>query len=219
MAGGGCGVGYISLASARAWSPAREVVIETTSADITRLLLQWSNGDSGALDRLLPLVYDRLRRLARRRLRGQAADRSLNTTALVHEAYLKLVDARQARFQDRAHFLAVASRMMRQLLIDHARARLAAKRGGGRCVVELDEALWIQDADTAALSELDDALARLAALDRRQSEILEQHYFGGLTIEETAVALGVSPATVKRELRSARAWLAAELNDTRGSAV
>ena len=194
-------------------------MIETTSADITRLLQQWSNGDSGALDRLLPLVYDRLRRLARRRLRGQGADRSLNTTALVHEAYLKLVDARQARFQDRAHFLAVASRMMRQLLIDHARARLAAKRGGGTCAVELDEALWIQEADTAVLTELDDALTRLAALDRRQSEILEQHYFGGLTIEETAAALGVSPATVKRELRSARAWLAAELDDRRRSAV
>ena len=149
-------------------------MIETTSADITRLLLQWSNGDSGALDRLLPLVYDRLRRLARRRLRGRGADRSLNTTALVHEAYLKLVDARQARFQDRAHFLAVASRMMRQLLIDHARARLAAKRGGGTCAVELDEALWIQEADTAVLTELDDALTRLAAMDPR--EVLRRGY-------------------------------------------
>ena len=197
----------------------REAVIETTSADITRLLQLWSNGDSEALDRLVPLVYDRLRGLARRRLRGQSADRSLNTTALVHEAYLKLVDARQARFQDRAHFLAVASRVMRQLLIDHARARHAAKRGGGRCAVELDEALWIQEGDLAVLTDLDDALTRLAALDRRQSEMLEQHYFGGLTIEETAVALGVSPATVKRELRSARAWLAAELEHTGGRAV
>lgn len=194
-------------------------MIETISADITGLLQQWSNGDSGALDRLVPLVYDRLRRLARRRLRGQVTDRSLNTTALVHEAYLKLVDARQARFQDRAHFLAVASRVMRQLLIDHARARQAAKRGGGRSAVEFDEALWIQEADLAVLTQLDDALTRLAALDQRQSAMLEQHYFGGLTIEETAVALGVSPATVKRELRSARAWLAAELTDPGRSGV
>ncbi len=190
-----------------------EAAIEPTSADITRLLQQWSDGDSEALDRLVPLVYDRLRQLARHRLRGQAADRSLNTTALVHEAYLKLVDARQARFRDRAHFLAVASRVMRQLLIDHARARQAAKRGGGRGAVELDEALWIQEGDLDVLTELDEALTRLAALDPRQSEMLEQHYFGGLSIEETAVALGVSPATVKRELRSARAWLAAELGD------
>jgi RNA polymerase sigma factor (TIGR02999 family) len=194
-----------------------EAAIEPTSADITRLLQQWSDGDRVALDRLVPLVYDRLRQLARHRLRGLAADRSLSTTALVHEAYLKLVDARHARFRDRAHFLAVASRVMRQLLIDHVRARQAAKRGGGRPAVELDESLWVQEGDFDVLTGLDEALTRLAALDRRQSEMLEQHYFGGLSIAETAVALGVSPATVKRELRSARAWLAAELGDTGGS--
>jgi RNA polymerase sigma factor (TIGR02999 family) len=210
--------GYISLSYRPIQVPwSLEAVIEPTSADITRLLQQWSDGDPVALDRLVPLVYDRLRQLARRRLRGQAADRSLNTTALVHEAYLKLVDARQARFQDRAHFLAVASRVMRQLLIDHARARQAAKRGGGHGAVELDESLWIHEGDLDVVTELDEALTRLAALDRRQSEMLEQHYFGGLSIEETAIALGVSPATVKRELRSARAWLAAELGKTGGS--
>jgi RNA polymerase sigma factor (TIGR02999 family) len=135
----------------------------------------------------------------------------LNTTALVHEAYFKLVDLRRARFRDRAHFLAMASRVMRRLLIDHARARHAARRGGGAGAVELTEALSVSDSQADALTELDAALRRLEQVDARQSAILEQRFFGGLSLEETAEAVGVSLATVKRDLRFARAWLAAEL--------
>jgi RNA polymerase sigma factor (TIGR02999 family) len=165
------------------------------------------------------LVYEHLRQVAHRRLRHEDTSPSLNTTALVHEAYFKLVDLRRARFRDRAHFLAMASRVMRRLLIDHARARRAARRGGGAGAVELSEALSVSDPSTSlragsqadALTELDDALNRLEQVDARQSAILEQRFFGGLSLEETAEAVGVSLATVKRDLRFARAWLAAEL--------
>lgn len=180
-------------------------------SDVTRLLRQWSEGDQEALNRLVPLMYDELRRLAHQRLRRDEWNRSLDTTALVHDAYLKLVDIRQARFQDRAHFLAMASRVMRRLLVDQARARHAAKRGGSSAPVELDDALQVPDPQGDALVGLDDALLRLEALDPRQGRIIEQRYFGGLTLEETAEALGVSLATVKRELRVAHAWLAVEL--------
>jgi RNA polymerase sigma factor (TIGR02999 family) len=162
-------------------------------------------------------MYDELRRLAHQRLRRGESDRSLNTTALVHDAYLKLVDVRQSRFQDRAHFLAMASRVMRRLLIDQARARNAAKRGGHAGAVELDEALQISEEQGEAFVGLDEALKRLEALDPRQGQIIEQRYFGGLTLEETAQALGVSLATVKRELRFAHAWLATELRGGTGS--
>jgi RNA polymerase sigma factor (TIGR02999 family) len=161
-------------------------------------------------------MYDELRRLAHQRLRRGESDRSLNTTALVHDAYLKLVDVRQARFQDRAHFLAMASRVMRRLLVDQARARRAVKRGGGAGEVELDEALQVSDGHGEAVVGLDDALKRLEALDPRQGQIIEQRYFGGLTLEETAEAIGVSLATVKRELRFAHAWLATELGGSGG---
>jgi RNA polymerase sigma factor (TIGR02999 family) len=180
-------------------------------SQITSLLNRWGEGDPGAFHELIPLVYDRLRQLAHQRLRNERGDRSLNTTALVHEAYVRLVDAPQPNLRDRAHFLSVASRVMRHLLVDHARARNAAKRGGGVAPLELDEAVWIAEVDLDAVAELDEALKRLEALDPRQSQILEQRYFGGLSLEETAAALDVSLATVKRELRSARAWLAMEL--------
>jgi len=183
-------------------------------SDITQLLRQWSDGDQEALNRLVPLVYAELRRLAHQRLRRESANRSVNTTGLVHDAYMKLMDVRQARFRDRAHFLAMASRVMRRLLIDQARARRAAKRGSGADTVELDEALYLSEPQADALTELDDALQRLEALDPRQGQIVEQRYFGGLSLEETAEALGVSLATVKRELRFAHAWLAAELGPT-----
>ena len=182
-----------------------------TPSDVTRLLHRWSDGDRQALDELVPLVYDHLRRVAHQRLRHEDASPSLNTTGLVHEAYIKLVDLRRARFRDRAHFLAMASRVMRRLLIDHARARRAARRGGGAPTAELADALTISDAQADALTDLDDALQRLEQVDPRQSEILEQRFFGGLSLEETAEAVGVSLATVKRELRFARAWLATEL--------
>jgi RNA polymerase sigma factor (TIGR02999 family) len=185
--------------------------MRSTPTDVTRLLQQWTDGDRQALDSLIPLLYEHLRRLAHQRLRYEDASPSLNTTALVHEAYFKLVDLRTARFRDRAHFLAMASRVMRRLLIDHARARRAARRGGGVAARELEEAFAISDPQVDAITDLDEALQRLERVDARQSQILEQRYFGGLSLEETAEAVGVSLATVKRELRSARAWLAGEM--------
>jgi RNA polymerase sigma factor (TIGR02999 family) len=179
-------------------------------ADITLLLRRWEEGDTRALDQLMPLMYERLRELARQRLRSEP-DASLNTTGLVHEAYLKLVDSPGVRVQDRGHFLGLASRVMRHLLVDHARTRRAAKRGLGIAPLNLDEATWIPDDAIEPLIELDQALQRLAGVDERRSRILEQRYFGGLSLEETAEALNVSLATVKRELRAARAWLAVEL--------
>ena len=180
------------------------------SADITVLLRRWEDGDAAALDQLMPLMYERLRQLARQRLRSEP-DTSLNTTALVHEAYLKLIESPGVRVQDRGHFLGLASRVMRHLLVDHARTRKAEKRGLGITPLELDEVTWIPDDAVEPIMELDEALQRLAAIDERRSRILEQRYFGGLSLEETAESLNVSLATVKRELRSARAWLAIEL--------
>ncbi len=180
------------------------------STDITDLLRRWGEGDAEALDQLFPLMYDRMRQLAHQRLRNEP-DGSLNTTALVHEAYLKLVDSPRVTLRDRGHFLGLASRVMRHLLVDHARARRAAKRGLGESPVSLEDAAWLPDDKVDTIAELDEALQRLEAIDQRRTRILEQRYFGGLTLEETAEALGVSLATVKRELRSARAWLALEL--------
>jgi RNA polymerase sigma factor (TIGR02999 family) len=184
----------------------------TSPSQITHLLRRWSGGDSEALDQLIPLVYERMRQLAHRRRRLEP-DGSLNTTALVHEAYLRLAHRPRAQVQDGAHFLALASRVMRQLLVDRARARNTTKRGAGVTPLALDGTEWITDEDLGAVRELDEALSRLEAIDARQSRIVEQRYFGGLTLDETASALGVSLATVKRELRSARAWLAADLRD------
>ena len=180
-------------------------------SDVTLLLRQWGEGDEEALNQIVPLMYAELRRLAHHRLRREQGNRSLNTTGLVHDAYVKLVDLRQARFRDRSHFLSMASRVMRRLLIDGARARQAAKRGGGAPPVDLDDTLWISDPQADALAALDDALQRLEAIDPRQGKIVEHRYFGGLSLEETAQAVGLSLATVKRELRFAHAWLATEL--------
>jgi RNA polymerase sigma factor (TIGR02999 family) len=156
-------------------------------------------------------VYDRLRDLAHRRLGGASVDNSLNTTELVHEAYMRLVDAPRVDLPDRAHFLALASEIMRNLLVDRARARLAAKRGGGMIPLDLDGIEWISDENIETVAELDDALKRLEGLSPRQGQLLQHRYFGGLTLEESATAIGVSLATAKRELRSARAWLALDL--------
>jgi RNA polymerase sigma factor (TIGR02999 family) len=186
------------------------------AADISGLLRRWQEGDTQALDELMPLMYERLRKLAHQRLRTEP-DASLNTTGLVHEAYLKLVDSPGVRVQDRGHFLGLASRVMRHLLVDHARGRRAAKRGQGVTPLELREADWIADDAVEPVLELDQALQRLAAVDERRSRILEQRYFGGLSLEETAEALNVSLATVKRELRAARAWLAIELGRGEGA--
>jgi len=186
--------------------------------DVTQLLREWSRGSQDALNQLVPLMYAELRRLAHQRLRRESADRGVDTTGLVHDAYLKLMDVRHASFRDRAHFLAMASRVMRRLLIDQARARRAAKRGGGADLAELDEAIWMSEPQADAFAELDEALRRLEAIDPRQGQIVEQRYFGGSTLEEIAEAIGVSLATVKRELRFAHAWLAAELGATGGAA-
>ena len=150
--------------------PTRTPSMSLTPSDVTQLLQRWSDGDRDALDQLVPLVYEHLRRVAHQRVRHEDASPSLNTTGLVHEAYLKLVDLRRARFRDRAHFLAMASRVMRRLLIDHARARRAARRGGGIAAMELGEALAISDPQADALSELDEALQRLEQIDPRQSD-------------------------------------------------
>lgn len=178
---------------------------------ITGLLRRWGEGDTEALNQLIPIVYDRLHQLAHQRVRHEPDVSSLNTTGLVHEAYLKLIATPQVTLRDRGHFLSLASRVMRHILVDHARARNAAKRGGGIPPLELKEAVWMSDEDLDSIAALDQALERLAELDSRQSQMLEQRYFGGLSLEEIAVATGRSAATVKRELRSARAWLAAEL--------
>lgn len=189
-----------------------EVAMLSATSEVTRLLKRWSAGEHRARDQLIPLVYHQLRQLAHQRLRRAPGEqRTLNTTALVHETYLRLVDAPEVDLPDRAHFLALASQIMRNLLVDRARARSAAKRGGGTTPLELDESLWVSDEDLDTVTELDEALKRLGALSPRQSQLVEHRYFGGLSLEESAAALRVSPATAKRELRAARAWLALEL--------
>lgn len=182
-------------------------------SDISRLLARWAEGNPDALAELMPLVYDRLLQLARQRRRSEPPEASLDTAALVHEAYLKLADGGRVAPRDRNQFLALASHVMRNLLVDHARARRAAKRGGGAPTLEFDEAAWLPDERLELIDDLDRALTRLGGLDPRQARIVEQRFFGGLSLEEVAEAAGVSLATAKRELRSARAWLAIELGD------
>ena len=182
------------------------------SSHITQLLQRWSEGDVQALDSAMPLLYELLHGMAHQRRQSEPGDGSLNTTGLVHEAYLKLAVTPRAALHDRHHFLALASRVMRNVLIDHARARDAVKRGSGIAVLELQEYIWISSVDLQAVKELDDALKKLEAMDARQGRIVEQRYFGGLSLTEIALGLDLSLTTVKRELRSARAWLAAELN-------
>ena len=187
--------------------------------DITGLLRKVSADDRAAFDALVPLVYGQLRRVAHSRLRAEGSNDTLNTTALVHEAYLELVELDHAPWQDRAHFLAAASLVMRHVLVDHARARNAKKRGGEWVRVELEpDALPLTEEYAEAVEELDGALERLAELSPRKAKLLEQRYFGGLKLEECAEALGVSLATVKNDLRLGRAWLARELGPQRRAA-
>ena len=180
---------------------------------ITQLLHELSRGQPDALDRLLPVVYDELRRIAHGQLRGERAGHTLNTTALVHEAYLKLADLREMDWQDRAHFFAVAARLMRRILIDYARARQRDKRGGGMAPVPLAEGMDIVVAEGDALLALDEALRRLEALNERQCRVVECRCFAGMSVEETAAALNTSPATVKRDWALSRAWLNRELGE------
>jgi len=175
--------------------------------DITGLLLAWRQGDAGALDRLFDLVYGELRRTAHRQLGPGRAGRTLDTTGVVHEAYLRLVDRSHVSWESRAHFLAVAARVMRHIVIDDARRRQAAKRGGDLQRIDLDETAIAAAQRTAGLAALDDALNRLAAIDERLMRVVECRYFAGLSEEETAEALGVSARTVRREWLKARGWL------------
>lgn len=180
--------------------------------EVSRLLLAWRDGDQAALDRLVPLVYDQLHALARRHLRGERPDHTLQTTALIHEAYLRLVGS-DVTWEGHGHFMAVAAQTMRRILVDHARARSRDKRGGGAAVVDLDEVQIGSPEPGPELVALDDALDRLAAFDERKARAVELHYFGGFNYDETAEALGISPATVDRDLRLAKAWLYRDLND------
>jgi len=200
---------------------------EPRDARVTQLLVSWSSGDQRALAELMPLVYGELRRLADRQLRGERSNHTLQRTALVHEAYMRLINQRNVNWQSRAQFIGLAAQLMRRILIDHARTKRRAKRGGGIAPVSLDqtgvvlsapdeegnraEALELAADPTVDLGAIDQALQRLEAIDPKQGRIVELRFFGGLSIEETAEVVGVSPATVKREWALARAWLRREL--------
>lgn len=179
--------------------------------DLTSWLAAWKNGDAAAGSRLMAAVYDDLRRVARRRLRAERSDHSLAPTALVHEAYLRLADLRRTQWQNRAHFFAIAARVMRQILVDHARAHDAVKRGGGALKVPLIEERAVAAGREVAVLDLDAALEKLAAVDAGLADLVVLRFFGGLTVEEVAEVRGVSPATVKRDWSRARAWLFREL--------
>ena len=179
--------------------------------EVTQLLRAWSDGDQQALQQLIPLVYDELHRLAHRYMARERPGRTLQTTALVHEAYLRLVDWKNVRWQNRAHFWAISAQLMRRILVDFARARGYAKRGGDAQQVSLDEALEVSEERSAELVALDDALSRLAGTDSRKSQVVELRFFGGLSVEETAEVLKVSADTVLRDWRLAKVWLLREM--------
>ncbi len=179
--------------------------------DITQLLRAWREGDREALDALMPLIYDELRRRAAQQLRRERPGHTLQATALVHEAFIRLAGQRTPDWRDRAHFFAIASRVMRQVMVDHARARHAKKRGDGATRLSLDEALLVSPDQSQGLVALDDALAALAKQDEAKARLVEMRFFGGLSIEDTAEVLGISPATVKRHWSFARAWLHKEI--------
>src|SRR6266545_1093936 len=179
---------------------------------VTELLLAWGKGDRSALDELVPVVHQELRRLARLQMRGERDNHTLQTTALVNEAFLRLVDLRRIRWQDRAHFLALSARLMRRILVDHARSRSYQKRGAGAIAVTLEDTLVASPEPGADLVALDDALADLARVDARKCQVVELRFFGGLSVEETAEALKISPETVMRDWRLAKVWLLREIS-------
>ena len=179
---------------------------------VTQLLVNWGRGDPKALEELTPLVYGELRRLAARHLRRERPDNTLQSTALVHEAYLRLVDQKSVRWQNRAHFFGIASQLIRRILVDHARRHHAAKRGAGEVALCLDEAAALPNQRGVDLIALDDALVELARIDPQQSRIIELRFFTGLTVEETAEVVGISSATVKRDWTAARAWLRRQIS-------
>jgi RNA polymerase sigma factor (TIGR02999 family) len=180
--------------------------------EVTQLLIAWSNGEEEALEKLVPLVYDELHRIARRYMKHEPAGHTLQTTALVNEAYLRLIEQKGMKWQNRAHFFAISAQLMRRILVSMARARYANKRGGEARQVSLDEALVISEERAAELVALDEAMNELAALDPRRSRVVELRYFGGLSVEETAEVLKISPETVMRDWKRAKAWLYTELN-------
>ena len=193
----------------------RQISIGTSAADaqeVTQLLADWSHGDQAAVQKLTPLVYEELRRLAHHYMERQRPDHTLQTTALVHEAYLRLVDQSRPSFKDRSHFLAVAAKAMRQILVDHARTARRQKRGAGASKVELDEAALISPEQSGAILNLNDALERLASLDSRAAQGVELRYFGGLNQDEIAEVLKVSTVTVRRDWVFSKAWLYRELS-------
>jgi len=185
--------------------------MQTPQNEITQLLRKWSEGDRAALDQLMPIVYQELRKLANSYLRGERSDHTLQPTALINEAYLRLVKQDFPEWQSRKHFYGVAAQLMRQILVEHARTRAAAKRGAGAQKLSLDEAPIFSRERAADLVALDDALTALAKFDERKAHVVELRYFGGLSIEEVAAALDISVATVGREMRMAQAWLHREM--------
>jgi RNA polymerase sigma factor (TIGR02999 family) len=191
-------------------------VSHTQPQEVTQLLLAWSHGDRAALDRLIPLVSTELHRLAHHYMRGERAGHTLQTTALVNEAYVRLVDASRVEWRDRAHFFAVSANLMRRILVDFARKRRYQKRGGGAVMIALDEDDIPSPQPGPDIVALDAALEALAAFDARASTIVELRFFGGLTVEETAEVVGMSPRTIKREWAAAKAWLLGELGGGEG---
>src|SRR5262245_47186470 len=181
--------------------------------EITRMLIEWSNGEREALHKLMPPFYGEMRQIAGRVLKRERRDHTLQPTALVHEAYLRLIDQRNVNWQNRAHFFAIAAQAMRRIIVDHARRHNALKRGGDNLKVELEAAILLPGAGDVDVVKLDDALTALAAFDPQQERIVELRFFGGLSIEETAEVIGVSPATVKRDWSMAKAWLHREIQN------
>jgi RNA polymerase sigma factor (TIGR02999 family) len=208
MSGAGAAVGAYNAA---------DFFMTATPQTLTQLLSAWSEGDRAALEQLMPMVYQELRRLAGRHLAHERLGHTLQTTALVHEAFLRLIDQKRVRWQNKAHFLGIAAQMMRRILVDYARGRRYAKRGGGAPVVSLEEAATVSMERAADLVAIDDALTRLSELDARKGRVVELRFFGGLSVEETAEVLQVSPNTVLREWRTAKAWLHRELSAPGGA--
>ena len=184
----------------------------TSPQQVTQLLINWSNGDQAARDKLMPLVYDELHRLAHQYMKRESPGHTLQTSALVNEAFVKLVDQTDVRWQNRSHFFAIAAQLMRRILVDHARSRQTAKRGGGARPVSFDDALMVSDERSAEVVAVHEALERLAGFDSRKAQIVELRFFGGLSIDETAKVLGVSPGTVMRDWTLAKAWLHKEIS-------
>jgi RNA polymerase sigma-70 factor (ECF subfamily) len=201
----------------RGWAIGERQPVGSTSADVTMLLSRLAEGDKSVVPQLMPLVYDELRRLAASYMRRERPDHTLQPTALVHEAYLRLVEQRATSWKNRAHFFGVAAQLMRRILVDHARGRLRNKRGGEGQKVSLDEAFVFSPDQSAEIVDVDEALSRLEKLDPRQCRVVELRFFGGLTVDEAAEALHISPRTVEREWQFARAWLYMELKQPHGT--